>query len=58
MALTRVEKERVVDSRLKIQSIAESLQHIDPKKIPQIDEINNCLEAAEYSLSSALRSDT
>ncbi|HWD00347.1 MAG TPA: hypothetical protein VG456_26500 [Candidatus Sulfopaludibacter sp.] len=55
MILTRVEKERISDSRLKIQSVAAALQQIDPEKIPQLDEIQHCLEDAEASLKGALR---
>ena len=56
MALTRVEKERVTDSRLKIQSVNNSLKHVDPKKVPHFEEIQECLEDAEKSLGGALRS--
>lgn len=56
MALTRVEKERLLDSRLKLQSVAESLQHVDPKKVPGVDRIEECLEDAERSLNGALQS--
>jgi hypothetical protein len=56
MALTRVEKERVSDSRLKIQSVNNSLKHVDPKKVPHFAEIQECLEEAEESLGGALRS--
>ena len=54
MRLTRVEKERLKDSRLKLQSVAESLQQIDPKKVPQFEEIEECLQDAERSLRGAL----
>jgi len=32
MTLTRVERERITDSRLKIQAVASSLKGVDPKK--------------------------
>jgi len=32
MALTQVEKERIADMRLKLQSAANSLKHIEAKK--------------------------
>ena len=54
MSLTRAEKERLRDSRLKLRSVAESLQHVDPKKVPQFEEIEECLEDAERSLRGAL----
>jgi hypothetical protein len=56
MALTRVEKERVSDVRLKLQSAANSLKHIDAKKVPDHRDIEDCLEDADKSLGSALRS--
>ena len=56
MALTRLERERITDSRLKLQSAANSLNHIDPKKVPDLDEIQECLEDADKSLGGALRS--
>ncbi len=55
MSLTRLEEERISDNRLKIQAVAESLNEIDPGKIPELDEIQSCLEHAERSLSGALR---
>jgi len=56
MALTLAEKERINDNRLKIQSVAESLNHLGPNKVPDFEEIQQCLGAAEKSLSRALRS--
>ena len=56
MALTRLEKERINDSRLKIQSVTSSLKQIDPKKVREFEDIQECLEDAEESLSGALRS--
>ena len=56
MALTRLEKERISDSRLKLQSVANSLKEVDPKKVKDFDEIQDCLEGAEKSLDGALRS--
>ena len=55
MALTRVERERVSDSQMKIRSIAQSLQHVDPKKIPDFEVIEKCLDDADRSLRGALR---
>jgi hypothetical protein len=54
MSLTRVEKERISDSRLKIQSVASSLHHMDPDKVPNLEAIQDCLEGAEESLKTAL----
>ena len=56
MALTRAERERISDSQLKIQAIANSLNCVDPKKIPHYEEIRACLENADKSLGGVLRS--
>lgn len=55
MPLTRVEREKITDSVLKIQSARASLERMDRGKIPEIDEIQSCLKAADKSLSLALR---
>jgi hypothetical protein len=57
MRLTRLERERITDSRLKLQSVADSLKHVDPKKVRAFDEIQNCLDEAEHNLGGALLSD-
>ena len=56
MNLTKVERERIQDSQRKIQSVADSLHHIDPKKIRRLDAIEECLEEADRSLDGALKS--
>jgi hypothetical protein len=58
MALTQVEKERISDARLKLQSAARSLRHVDARKVPDHSDIEDCLEDADKSLGSALRSST
>jgi hypothetical protein len=55
MSLTRAEKERISDSRMKLQSIASSLDQIDPDKLPGFDDIQECLDDSEKALSGALR---
>ena len=55
MALTRVERERLSDSRMKIQSVVESLKHVDPEKVPDFESIEKCLDDADKSLHGALR---
>ena len=55
MTLTRTERERIADSRLKIQSVAHSLNQVDPSKVPNFEEIRDCLEGAEESLEGALK---
>ena len=54
MALNRSERERLSDNRLKLQTVARSLQQIDADKIPHFDEIQECLENAEENLKDAL----
>lgn len=56
MKLTPVEKERIADSKMKIQSITNSLKHVDPKKLSGFDDIQDCMEDADKSLDEALRS--
>jgi hypothetical protein len=56
MALTRVEKERIHDSLLKIQAASNSLKRVDPKKIPDFEDIEDCLKETDESLEGALRS--
>ncbi len=55
MPLTRVEREKITDSVLKIQSARASLERVDKVKIPDLDEIQRCLKSADRSLSLALR---
>jgi hypothetical protein len=55
VTLTREDRERINDSRLKIQSIANTLNEMNPDKIPEYRDIQNCLENAEDSLNQALR---
>ena len=57
MGLTRVDKERIRDSRLKLQSVANSLKQVTPKGIDGMDEIQDCLRDAEKSLRGALQSE-
>jgi hypothetical protein len=54
--LTPEERARITDSKHRIQSVADSLTHVDPQKIPHFDEIEECLEDADASLRAALRS--
>jgi len=56
MALNRVEKERIRDSLLKLQSVASSLNHVDSNEIPHLEDIQECLEDADKILGGALRS--
>jgi len=57
MALTPVDRERIQDSKRKIQSIANSLQHVDRTKIANFEAIQECLEDADRSLEGALKTE-
>ena len=52
--LTRADKERIQDSRLKLQSITDSLNQVKTGNIAGMDEIRECLDEAEKNLSDAL----
>ncbi len=54
MDLTQEERARIADSKHKIQSVANTLAHVDPQKIPDLEEIQDCLESADESLRDAL----
>jgi len=54
MSLTRADKERISDSRMKIRSINAALTQIDPAKVLNLTEIQECLEDAEESLKGTL----
>ena len=56
VSLSKVDRERISDSRLKIQSVAETLGDVDPEQIPRVHDIQECLADAEKTLSAALRS--
>jgi hypothetical protein len=57
MALTRVERERIQDSKRKLQSVSNSLHQMDSKKIADFKAIEDCLEDADRSLDGTLKSD-
>jgi len=54
MPLTRLEREVITDSMLKIQSIQASLEQIDRWKLVDRDEIDSCLKTANNSFRTAL----
>lgn len=56
MKMNRVDRERLQDSRLRIQSVVNALSGVDPEKVPQYKEIHECLRDAEKSIEIALRS--
>ena len=41
MQLTQEERARIKDSTHKIQSVNASLEHVDPAKIPEIEQIQD-----------------
>ena len=55
--LSPVEQEAVNDSILKIQSIQQSLDQVQEFKIPDIQEIRDCLTTAHRNLRAVLRRD-
>jgi hypothetical protein len=55
MTLTNVEREKITDSVLKIQSVRASLEDLDDTKIPDFDEIAGCLSIVDKNLRLALR---
>ena len=54
MKLTTVERERITDSILKLESVRGSLDKVDEGKIPHVEEIESCLENADHNLKVAL----
>ena len=56
MALKRDEKERIQDSLLKLQSVANSLDQVDSKEIPHLEDVQECFEGADEILGGAIRS--
>ena len=55
MQLSKLEREVITDSMLKIQSIEASLKQIDGNKLVDIKAIESCLKTAENSFRMALR---
>ena len=55
MTLTKVEREKITDGMLKIQSARASLEDVDPNKIPEMEDLEDCLEDADKNLKRALK---
>lgn len=55
MALKRAEKEQITDSRLKLQSVTNTLKRVNPAEIKDLENIEDCLEDADKVLGEALR---
>ena len=56
MKLSKLEREKLTDSVLSIQSARASLEGLDQSKVPELAELQNCLEDADRNLRLALRS--
>ena len=54
MKLTNVEREKLTDSMLKIQSVRATLGQVDEDKVPDSEAIHRCLDDADESLKTAL----
>ena len=54
MPLTKLEREVITDSMLKIQSVQASLRQIDETKLGDSEEIRSCLKSANKSFRAAL----
>lgn len=54
MKLNTVERERLTDSVLKIQSVRASLDQMDEEKVPKLEQMENCLEGVDHGLREAL----
>ena len=54
MDLDPVDRERITDCVLKIQSIQKSLEQVSADKIPNQAEITECLNTADHNLRVAL----
>ena len=53
--LTKSERAKITDSVHSIQSARASLADIDETKVPEVDEIQDCLDSADKNLREALR---
>ena len=54
MSLTRLEREAITDSVLKIQSLQASLEQVKEARIPDREEIESCLETVDKNLRVVL----
>jgi hypothetical protein len=55
MRFTRLEREKITDGFLSIQSAESSLRDVDESKVPELDGIHDCLKAADRTLRRILR---
>ena len=54
MKLTETEHERITDGVLKIQSVRASIDHLDKSKVPNKEDLEECLENVDESFREAL----
>jgi hypothetical protein len=54
MALNSVDRERITDCVLKIQSVRNSLEHVPKEDIPNEQEVEECLRTVDRSFRVAL----
>ena len=55
MSLTKSDRAKITDSVHSIQSARASLADIEEHKVPEVDEIQDCLESSDKKLRQALR---
>jgi hypothetical protein len=55
MDLTKTDRAKITDTVHSIQLAQASLTDIDESKVPEVDEIQECLEGADKNLRRALR---
>jgi hypothetical protein len=55
MSLTKSDRAKITDSVHSIQSARASLSDIEENKVPEVDEIQDCLESSDKKLREALR---
>jgi len=53
--LTKEERERVNDTKHSIQAATEALSRVDRAKIPNVEEIEDCLDDADKTLHDVLK---
>ena len=54
MPLTSHQRERLQDCHLLIESARKTLAAIEPEKLPEFDEIQQCCLSAEQAIAKAL----
>jgi len=55
MGLTRVEREKITDTVLKIHPPAACWEEFDETQIPQVEGVQDCLKSADKNVRLALR---